>query len=52
MLKLMYAAIIRASERRRGLTITLFEREQLEVTARELDQAHLERHAPAVQPST
>lgn len=51
-LKLMYAALIRASERWRGVTITVFERKQLEVIARELAQAHRERHAPAVTPSS
>ena len=47
-LKLMYAAIIRASESWRGLTIILFEAKQLEVIRGELAGAHRQRHAPAV----
>ena len=49
-LKLMYATIIRASERWRGSKITIFERKQLEVIRQELDDAHSQRHEP-VRPS-
>jgi transposase-like protein len=46
-LKLMYAALIRAAERWRGLHITQFERRQLQAMRAELDRAHAERTAPA-----
>jgi hypothetical protein len=46
-LKLMYAALIRAAERWRGLRMTEFERRQLQATRAELDRAHAERTAPA-----
>lgn len=49
-LKLMYATIIRASERWRGLKITIFERKQLEVIQQELDDVHRQRQEP-VRPS-
>ncbi len=49
-LKLMYAALIRAAERWRGLRITEFERRQLKAIRDELDRAHAERIAPAVRP--
>ena len=39
-LKLMYAAIIRASDRWRGIKITAFERRQCEAIRAELDQRH------------
>jgi putative transposase len=39
-LKLMYGAIIRAAERWRGLTITGFERRQLDAVQAELDAAY------------
>ncbi len=47
-LKLMYAALIRAAERWRGLKMTEFERRQLKATRDDLDRAHAERTAPAV----
>jgi len=47
-LKLMYAALIRASEQWRGITISQFERRQLDTIRQELDEAHRRRHAPAV----
>jgi transposase-like protein len=46
-LKLMYAALIRAAERWRGLRMTEFERRQLHAIRTELDRAHAERTAPA-----
>src|SRR6266496_4506598 len=45
-LKLMYAALIRAAERWRGLRMTEFERRQLIALREELDRAHAERTAP------
>ena len=48
MLKLMYAALIRAAERWRGLRMTEFERRQLTAIRNELDRAHAERTAPVV----
>ena len=50
-LKLMYAALIRAAERWRGLKMTQFEQRQLKVIRDELDGAHAERTAPAVSPT-
>ncbi len=47
-LKLMYAALIRAAERWRGLKMTEFEQRQLKAIHNELDSAHAERTAPAV----
>ena len=47
-LKLMYAALIRATERWRGLKMTEFELRQLKAVRDELDLAHAERTAPAV----
>lgn len=47
-LKLMYAALIRAAERWRGLKMTEFERRQLKAIRDELDRAHAERTAPVV----
>jgi transposase-like protein len=47
-LKLMYAALIRAAERWRGIKMTEFERRQLKAIRDELDRAHAERTAPAV----
>ncbi|MBD3773134.1 MAG: IS256 family transposase [Rhodobacteraceae bacterium] len=46
-LKLMYAALIRAAERWRGLRITAFEQRQLTAIRDELNRAHAERTAPA-----
>lgn len=47
-LKLKYAALIRAAERWRGLKMTEFERRQLQAIGDELNRAHAERTAPAV----
>jgi len=47
-LKLMYAALIRAAERWRGLKMTEFEQRQLKAIRDELDRAHTERTAPVV----
>jgi putative transposase len=47
-LKLMYAALIRASERWRGIRVTEFEQRQLNAIRNELDRAHAERMAPAI----
>jgi putative transposase len=47
-LKLMYAALIRAAERWRGLKMTAFERRQLQAVRAELNRAHADRTAPAV----
>jgi putative transposase len=49
-LKLMYAALIRAAERWRGLRVTEFELRQLKVIREELDRLLTERTAPAVRP--
>src|SRR5262249_49796707 len=51
-LKLMYAALIRAAERWRGLRMTEFERRQLTAIRNELDRAHAERTAPVTAPQT
>jgi transposase-like protein len=47
-LKLMYAALIRAAERWRGIKITEFDSRQLKAIRDELDRAHAERTAPVV----
>jgi hypothetical protein len=47
-LKLMYAALIRAMTQWRGITVTPFERKQSEVIREELDAAHGQRHASPV----
>jgi len=49
-LKLMYAAVIRAAERWRGIAIGEFEQRQLRAIREELGRAHAERVAPAVGP--
>jgi transposase-like protein len=49
-LKLLYAAVIRAAERWRGLAVGEFERRQLKAIRDELDRAHAARTAPAVRP--
>jgi hypothetical protein len=46
-LKLVYAALIRAAERWRGIRITEFERRQLKVIRDEIDQDLTVRNAPA-----
>jgi transposase-like protein len=45
-LKLMYAALVRAAERWRGIRMTEFEQRQLKAIRSELDRAHAERTAP------
>ena len=47
-LKLMYAALIRASDRWRGVRLTPFESRQLDAIRAEFDQEHAKRTAPAV----
>ena len=47
-LKLMYAAVIRAADRWRGLTVGEFEQRQLRAIRNELDRAHAERTRPTV----
>ena len=47
-LKLMYAAVIRAADRWRGIVVGEFEQRQLRAIRAELDRAHAERVAPAV----
>jgi putative transposase len=47
-LKLMYAAVIRAADRWRGLAVGEFEQRQLRAIRQELDRAHAERPRPAV----
>src|SRR5437867_12515522 len=47
-LKLMYAAMIRAADRWRGIAVGEFEQRQLRAIREELDRAHAERIAPAV----
>ncbi len=51
LLKLMFAATIRASEKWRKLTVTNFERAQLEQLREELNQQFKRRHKPAVTPT-
>jgi putative transposase len=51
-LKLIYAAVIRAVDRWRGLTVSEFEQRQLKAIREELDRAHTERTAPAVKPTS
>ena len=46
LLKLMYAATIRASGRWRGIKVTAFDRQQLEAIRTELDEAFRARHQP------
>ena len=47
-LKLMYAALIRAAERWRGLKMTEFEQRQLQAIRAELNRAHAEHTKPVV----
>jgi hypothetical protein len=47
-LKLMYAAVIRAADRWRAVTVGEFEQRQLRAIREELDRAHAERTRPAV----
>ena len=46
MLKLMYAAVIRAADRWRGMTVAEFEQRQLRAIREELNRAHALRVAP------
>ena len=50
-LKLMYAALIRAAERWRGIRITEFEQRQLMAIRDEIHQDFAQRNAPAVSPT-
>jgi putative transposase len=50
-LKLMYAALVRAAERWRGISVTEFEQRQLNAIRSELDRAHAERTASVVSPN-
>jgi transposase-like protein len=47
-LKLIYASLVRASDRWHGISISEFERRQLERLRDQLVKDHRERHAPAV----
>ncbi len=47
LMKLMFAATIRASERWRGIKTTAFDRQQLEMIRKELDEAFRKRHKTA-----
>jgi transposase-like protein len=51
MLKLMFAAVIRASEKWRKLKVTNFEREQLRQLREEINDNFKRRHTPAVTPA-
>ena len=46
----MYAAVIRAAERWRGIPVGEFEQRQLRAIREELGRAHAERVTPAVTP--
>jgi hypothetical protein len=46
-LKLLYAALIRATERWRGILITVFEQRQLKAIRDEIDRDFTARNAPA-----
>jgi len=52
LVKVMYAAVIRASEKWRGIRMTSFERRQLQAIREELDKEFEARMAPAVKPSS
>jgi putative transposase len=47
----MYAALIRAAERWRGIRISEFERRQLKAIRDEIHKDFAERNAPAVSPT-
>ncbi len=51
LLKLMFAAVIRASAKWRGVKMTAFEHQQLDAIRKELDQAFNQQHQSAVQTS-
>jgi len=48
----MYAAVIRASQKWRGIEVTLFKAKQLTAIRKELDDAHQQRHASPFKPAT
>ena len=48
-MKLMFAALLRASESWRGIRITEFELQQLNLLRKELNEEFSARHAPAAQ---
>jgi putative transposase len=50
-LKLMYAAMIRAADRWRGIAVGEFEQRQVRAIRDELDRAHTERVRPVARPS-
>ena len=50
-LKLMYAAMIRAADRWRGISVGEFEQRQLRAIREELDRAHTERVRPVARPN-
>jgi len=50
-LKLMYAALIRAAERWRGIRVTEFEQRRLKAICDELDRDHAGLTASAVRPN-
>jgi transposase-like protein len=52
LLKLMFAAVIRASDKWRKLIVSNFERAQLDQLREELNQEFKRRHKPAVTPQT
>ena len=51
-LKLMYAALIRASDKWRGGAISDFERKQLERLPEDLKEKHREENKPVVKPGS
>jgi hypothetical protein len=51
-LKLMYAAVIRAAHQWRGLSVSEFEQRQLKAIREELDRAHTERTSTAFKPTS
>jgi putative transposase len=51
MLKLMFAAVIRAAQKWRKLKVTNFEREQLRRLREEMNERFKRRHTPAVTPA-
>jgi putative transposase len=51
-LKLMYAAVIRAADRWRGIQVGEFEQRQLRAIREELNRAHAQRVAPAITRAT
>jgi len=52
LLKLMFAATLRASAKWRGIKVTPFDRQQLEAIRKELDEAFAQRHQTAVKATT